>query len=297
MLSSFTDQFESAMAGSRTVGRIAASLNELVRKVMLGGPARDLLAGRQIGHPAHPGLVAGPMGLWLSALACDLSGEREAARRLTGLGVWAAAPAVASGLSDWADTDGTEQRLGAVHLAVNGLAVILFGISWRLRRGGHCQTGQVVGWAGGAALGLGGWLGGHLAYALGVGVDTNAFEGGPAEWSSVEDLSAGRDDVRLGSARVDGVGLVVIRADDQTVRVLAERCSHRGGPLSAGQVAGGCIRCPWHGSEFDIESGAARKGPATAPQPAYQVRAGSHGLEVRRKEGRALRNNSVRPSR
>jgi hypothetical protein len=48
------------------------------------------------------------------------------------------------------------------------------------------------GW--GVALGAGGavfattagWLGGHLAYGLGVGVDTDAFSGGPTEWTTGE---------------------------------------------------------------------------------------------------------------
>jgi hypothetical protein len=33
----------------------------------------------------------------------------------------------------------------------------------------------VLSLAGGGLLGAGGWLGGHLAYSLGVGVDTTSF--------------------------------------------------------------------------------------------------------------------------
>ena len=38
---------------------------------------------------------------------------------------------------------------------------------------------------GSVAATVGGFLGGHLAYSLGVGVDTNAFETGPDDWTAV----------------------------------------------------------------------------------------------------------------
>ena len=34
--------------------------------------------------------------------------------------------------------------------------------------------------------------------------------------------------------------------------VLANRCSHRGGPLAEGDLNAGCLRYPWHGSEFHL---------------------------------------------
>jgi len=30
--------------------------------------------------------------------------------------------------------------------------------------------------------------------------------------------------------------------------------------------------CPWHGSAFDLDDGSVRHGPATAPQPRFEVR-------------------------
>jgi nitrite reductase/ring-hydroxylating ferredoxin subunit len=138
----------------------------------------------------------------------------------------------------------------------------------------------------------GGWLGGHLAYSLGVGVDTNAFETGPSEWTAVSVVRDG--DAPLARAGADGVGLVFVESD-YAIHVLADRCSHRGGPLSEGELTGdGCIQCPWHGSQFVITTGGVCRGPATIPQPTYEVRGSGSNRKVCRSESRALRNNTVR---
>ncbi|MGH3494444.1 MAG: Rieske (2Fe-2S) protein, partial [Sciscionella sp.] len=132
---------------------------------------------------------------------------------------------------------------------------------------------------------------GHLAYSLGVGVDTNAFDVGAVDWTplGVEVPEDGRP-VR---AVVDSVPVVAVRQPDG-VRVLAGRCSHRGGPLYEGEVADGCITCPWHGSRFDLATGAVEQGPAAAEQPVYEVRETEGGIEVRRDEPRSLRSETVR---
>ncbi|WP_372457882.1 Rieske (2Fe-2S) protein [Streptantibioticus parmotrematis] len=78
------------------------------------------------------------------------------------------------------------------------------------------------------------------------------------------------------------VPLLVVRVDDATVRVLGDRCSHFSGPLSDGEVADGCVECPWHGSVFRLSDGLNVRGPATAPQPSFETRTRPGGtLEVR----------------
>jgi nitrite reductase/ring-hydroxylating ferredoxin subunit len=49
-----------------------------------------------------------------------------------------------------------------------------------------------------------------------------------------------------------------------------------GGELSSGglfdrDLDGGCLTCPWHGSMFRLADGSVARGPATAPQPAFEV--------------------------
>jgi nitrite reductase/ring-hydroxylating ferredoxin subunit len=110
-------------------------------------------------------------------------------------------------------------------------------------------------------------------------------------------VSEHRPDLKpLSAGVVSGVGVVVVRPDDAArPQVLANRCSHRGGPLSEGELAGHCIRCPWQHSEFDLATGSVRCGPAVAPQAVYEVRSSREHLEVRRDEPRSLRLNGARP--
>lgn len=150
-------------------------------RVVPFGQVRDRLRGTAIGHPAHPLLVSMPIGFWTSAMLLDLTGRRSHhdARRLVGAGVLSAVPAVLSGWADWSDIPRAEARVGIVHAGVNATAVACYATSWRARRHGG-RAGQ--GWSllGAAVLGVGGWLGGHLVYRLGVGVDIDAGEAGPS---------------------------------------------------------------------------------------------------------------------
>jgi nitrite reductase/ring-hydroxylating ferredoxin subunit/uncharacterized membrane protein len=274
------------------VDRVGAPLNSALHRLLRPGPVTDGLSGKPLGHPVHPALVCTPIGCWTGALAADLLGDARTARFLTGLGVLSALPVAATGASDWADTTGAEQRVGVFHLGANLAATALYTGSWWARRRGRPQVGISLGLVGAALVTAAGWLGGHMAYALGVGVDTNAFHGGPEDWTTM----AGGGSGSVTEASAAGVSLVVVRTDagDQP-RVLANRCSHRGGPLAEGQLDGGCLQCPWHGSRFDVENGEVRRGPATMPQPVYEVRTQDGHLQVRRDEPRSLRTNPVRP--
>jgi nitrite reductase/ring-hydroxylating ferredoxin subunit len=146
--------------------------------------------------------------------------------------------------------------------------------------------------AGAGLTGAAGWLGGHLAYALGVGVDTTAFQALPGEWT---DTCAEADVPGTGGLRVDVAGVPVLLARaGGTVVALADRCTHRGGPLHDGEFADGCVTCPLHGSSFALADGRVRAGPATRPQPTLAVRVESGRVQVRRAdEQRSLRTNPV----
>ena len=270
---------------------IAAQVRDVARRWVRPDPVRRLLSGTDLGHPAHPMLVQLPIGFWTSAWVLDLSGlgRSKVARDLVGLGVLTALPTVASGVSDWIDTDGAEARVGLVHATANATAVVCFSLSWWRRRGGR-HSGVFWSMAGATVATVGGFLGGHLAYSLGVGVDTNAFETGPDEWTAVRGNVPTEP---LVSRTVGGVRVMV--ADTAEGRfALADRCSHRGGPLSGGELDDGCVTCPWHGSRFALATGVPARGPASIPQPVYEHRVVGDKLELRRREWRALRQRVVR---
>ncbi|HEX4519116.1 MAG TPA: Rieske 2Fe-2S domain-containing protein [Gaiellaceae bacterium] len=284
-----TERLASRLENAEGIDAIAERVHGVVTRLTRASPrVRDALSGTGLSHPAHPALVAGPLGCFTGALIADLSGERAAARRLTGAGVLLAAPAAATGLSDWTDTTGAERRIGFFHLAANVTTVAWYTASWSARRRQRHSLGIALGLAGALTATVGGWLGGHLTYAMGVGVDTTAFDGGPTEWTPLT-----RDKGNPLAGWVGDVPLVIVERSG-SIHVLAGRCTHRGGPLSEGTVEADCIVCPWHGSRFSFLDGSVRSGPAVAPQPCYEVRQTDDGLEVRRREARSLRVNPAR---
>ncbi|OEJ30504.1 DUF2231 domain-containing protein [Streptomyces subrutilus] len=144
-------------------------LQRAIRSLPLGR-ARGVLRGRPIGHPLHPLLVHVPIGCWLSAAVVDLvPGSRPAATTLTAVGLAGVAPAAIAGWVDWADLPPEEARVGLVHAASNTVAVGCYAVSLTARLRGHPVKGRLWSWAGLAAVGAGGALGGHVAYRRAVG--------------------------------------------------------------------------------------------------------------------------------
>src|SRR5687768_14657019 len=264
---------------------VAEPIASKVRDLIPGGPVKDVLSGTWLGHALHPVMQLAPLGTWMSAVVLDLAGGEDAepaAELLLGTGLLASVPTFVSGWSDYADTTVASERvrrIGIVHAAANGTGALLFASSLMARRRGSLGRGKLLALAGMGAVSAGGWLGGHLSYAEGVGVDVTVFEDYPGDWTPVvpESELAGGEPHR---AEVDGVPVMVVR-DGGNVYALADRCSHRGGPLSDGEVADGCVTCPWHGSRFRLSDGSVERGPAAYPQPALEVRVTDGMVEVR----------------
>src|SRR5262249_61903034 len=67
------------------------------------------------------------------------------------------------------------------------------------------------------------------------------------------------------------VGAAAVFNVDGNFCAIQARCTHRGGPLNKGRLEGSLVTCPWHGSQFDVCSGAVRRGPATEPVRVYRA--------------------------
>jgi nitrite reductase/ring-hydroxylating ferredoxin subunit/uncharacterized membrane protein len=265
-------------------------LNKLGQKLTLTfsgvvrpGRVKDVLSGTWLGHPAHPLLTDLPIGAWASAVVLDVIGNGRsgaAADRLVGLGTLAAMPTAVTGLNDLADiVDPEERAIGTAHAIGNVTAVVLYGASYVARRRGRRDIGTALAAAGMAVLSASGFLGGHLIYRRGIGVAQTAFEPQPEDWTAVvneEELAAGKP-VRVTVGAAD----VLLYRDAERLYAIANRCSHRGGPLHKGKVSDAQVTCPWHLSTFALEDGSVLRGPATAPQPAYDVRTKDGKLEIR----------------
>lgn len=49
-------------------------------------------------------------------------------------------------------------------------------------------------------------------------------------------------------------------------------CTHVGGPLAEGELAGEMVTCPWHGATFNVKTGAVHSPPARQNVRTFPVR-------------------------
>lgn len=288
-LAGFLDRTTNWLERSDWMDRPSDALQK-VTSLLRPGIVKDLLSGTPIGHPAHPMLVLLPIGSAVSTVVVDLFGNSpQTSRRLLGIGLLSAVPAAAAGLSDWDATLGGERRVGLAHAACSAAGISLLGWSWITR--GRGRSGMLSAALGTSLLGGSGWLGGHLAYALGVGVDATAFQHSTTEWTDA-----------CAESELDDHGPHVVNVDDRSVLLVrrgakvsafANRCTHRGGPLAEGKVTDELVECPWHQSRFRLSDGTVECGPATRPQPLFQTRVVDGRVQLRRDEARTMRTNPV----
>ena len=67
---------------------------------------------------------------------------------------------------------------------------------------------------------------------------------------------------------------------DGSFYAMDDVCTHRGAPLSEGEVMGKEVQCPWHGALFDIATGEASGPPAEAGVEVFRVRVEGSDIEV-----------------
>ena len=150
------------------------------------------MEAKLFGHYIHPMLIVFPLGLFVTALVFDilrlLGGAPmwgSAAYLMIGAGVVGGLLAAVFGLIDWLGLSGETRarRLGLWHGLGNVVVVVLFAISWLLRRGDPIHPPMIAFLLIllGGALGLvTAWLGGELVERLGVGVDEGAHANAPS---------------------------------------------------------------------------------------------------------------------
>jgi nitrite reductase/ring-hydroxylating ferredoxin subunit/uncharacterized membrane protein len=269
----------------------AEKLQELVKKVVPDDSRlKDLLSGTWLGHPVHPMLTDVVVGCWTSAFLLDLvpsRATRAASDRLIGLGLVAGVPTAAAGLSDWADVFGGIRRSGAVHALGNTTALALYSMSYLARKRGHRTQGWVLSMLGYATATFSAYLGGHLSFSRGVGVNQTIFESPPTDWTTALDESQ-LEEGKPRHARVNGTGVVLVRRGGR-IHALGDRCPHRGCGLHGGQVNDddGTLSCPCHGSTFKLDDGEVMRGPATSPAPSFETRTRDGKVEIRFPSGPA----------
>ena len=166
---------------------------------------------RFLGHPIHQMLIVFPLGLLgmsfffdLIAMIWDFNRLHPAAYYMIAAGIIMGLVAAVFGLIDFLGIpDGTRaKRIGLAHGAGNVVVVLLFIVSWFLRRESPGDPSMLAILA--SALGVGialvtGWLGGELVGRLAIGVDDGAHPDAPSSLSgrpAMERVSGREADAR-----------------------------------------------------------------------------------------------------
>ena len=153
------------------------------------------MRAKLFGHPIHQMLIVFPLGLLGMSLLFDIlhlatGGEHWAlvSYYMIAAGILSGLVAAPFGLIDWLSIPANTRakRIGLLHGGGNVVVLLLFVLSWLLRRDAPTAPGALdVGLSGiGVLLALvTGWLGGELVNRLGVGVDEGANLDAPSSLS------------------------------------------------------------------------------------------------------------------
>lgn len=203
---------------------------------------------------------------------------------LTIAGVVTALVAAVPGFLDYLFTvppESSGKRRATKHLLVMLAVVVLFGVSLAFRGSSNTVAPTlllVLQGAGTALLFIGGWLGGVLVSRNQISVDHRYANAG--KWTE-ERLSmsgsslvvARHDELDVDQMKLLHVGgrRIVLARTEQGYAAFDDHCTHRGASLADGAMICAVVQCPWHGSQFDVYTGAVKAGPAKQPIMTYKV--------------------------
>jgi nitrite reductase/ring-hydroxylating ferredoxin subunit/uncharacterized membrane protein len=277
----------------RDVGKAGNDLSQAIHDAVLSGgePVRtlvDALHGTWLGHPLHPVLTDVTIGAWTLGAVFDAIGASRGSRpakrtgdQLAAIGTASALPTALSGLADWTTFPEWSENPATLHAIGNLVAVGLYLLSIRDRRHGNRTRGLALSGVAFALSAVSGWLGGELVYRYRVGVNQADHFKDTSGWTTVSDLAhVPKRGVRC--VEVQGKGVLLSRDGDR-VCAIGAKCSHAGGPLREGRVRGNTVECPWHNSVFDLRNGSVVHGPATQPQPTFDVRVVDSKVQLKAK--------------
>ena len=90
------------------------------------------------------------------------------------------------------------------------------------------------------------------------------------------------DEIPVGQAKlveVNGNEIALFNVEG-SYHAIDNTCTHVGGPLCEGELAGQEVTCPWHGAVFDVTSGQVLGPPAGQAVGRYDVRVNGTDIEV-----------------
>lgn len=244
------------------------------------------------GHPIHMMLIPFPIAFLVGAFASDLLGVLFDNPSLWTTGAYLVIAGIVIGLiaavpgfMDYLYTvppGSSGKKRATWHMLVNVTSLALFAVAWGIRGAADAQPAFLVlliEAVGLVALGFGGWMGGTLVVRNFIGPEHRYANAGKWKEESVEALPgkpvrvAAVDELQVNQMKLVRSGnrrIVVGRTEDGYV-AFDDFCSHRGGSLADGVMICKSVQCLWHGSQFDVKTGAVKSGPAKKSISTYRV--------------------------
>lgn len=259
-------------------------------------PLKSLLHGTwPLGHPLHPAITDLTIGGYTALVAVDVlylvTGDRALLRAADFLLVGSfltSLVSIVSGLTDWNETVDNERRTGMLHGLLMVVATLGFIVSLVMRVNGPVDvrtTAIAISAAAWLVMIVSSYFGGELVFGFGTEVNRQAWSDIESGWETLDVRASSLEDrMPVVAQTKSGLALFVAKVDSE-VYVIANTCTHAGGPLNEGSWVGKdrCqIQCPWHASRFSVKDGSVHGGPATFREPAFKTRTADDGkLEVR----------------
>lgn len=254
-----------------------------------------------LGHPVHPMLIPFPIGFLTGALLFDAGGWLlgipswwTTGRHLGAIGIAAALLAAVPGLIDYWYTvppNSSGKARATKHMRTMLLSVALFAVASVIRGTAAAPPSLAVlglELAGLSLLAIGGYMGGTLVTRNLISVDHRYANAGKWRDETVAAdkngplVVAARDELKVDQMKLLRVGdkRIVLARTEQGYVAFDDRCTHRGGSLAGGVTVCGTVQCLWHGSQFDVVTGAVKTGPAKTGIAVYRVTEDSGGVKL-----------------
>lgn len=279
------------IARQRWLDSVGEPLQQTIVSLFAGGgrtgkQVKNALNGIWFGHPAHPALTDIPIGAWTTTLVLDVIAtardddalDRAADITLT-TGLLGAMGAALTGFTDWSDTYGKERSVGLLHGLFMVATVATYSAALGVRLTGARGVGTTLSGVGYILLLGGAYLGGEEVAGIGYGVNHTAFQPGPGDYTAVLAETELQPDT-LTRAEAAGTPVLLTKVNGQ-IYALHDTCVHAGCSLADGRLEGTSVVCSCHGSQFDLRDGTVLNGPATMPEPHFDVRTENGMIEVK----------------
>lgn len=241
-------------------------------------------------HPLHPILIPFPLAFFTGTLLFDAIGYLADKPSLwqTGYylqiaGVGFALLAAVPGIVDYIYTvppKSSAKKRASIHGLLNVSNVVLHLGIWFYRRGDGAMPEWVLLFEvlGMVLLMIAGWMGGTLVYRNQIGVDQRYANAGKWNEAYLDEkesplLVATESELKINAMKllhINGKRIVLGRTEEGFV-AFDDRCTHKGGSLAGGSMMCGTVQCPWHGTQFNVHTGAVTQGPAKEKINIYAV--------------------------